>query len=194
MPSSVIDSLERWLARRYPSALAGLNKGASAAKIAKAEKEIGIALPSAMHALYIWRDGTSENGVSLAGNMRFLSLFDAAAMRATMTELAHDGTFTKPDWWHSGWLPFFARDGGNALLWDSEGSFKARGGKRGQVVLFLSRDAERDIVAPSFEVWLEVFVASLQAGHWKYDAEAEQLDSKSSLPRFMKKAIPGYPK
>ena len=157
----IVARLEAWLRKNHPKALEGLTLGASEAQIAAYEKRLGVQLPTGMRALYAWHNGTDPNSfTSIQNNRHLMSLEEVAGAREMMAGFVDDGTFEDRDWWHKAWVPFLDNGAGSHLCWDPAGSF---GGKPGQVVEFWNRDKDRNIVAPSFDVWLTAFVESLEA-------------------------------
>lgn len=185
-----IERLDAWLKEHRPEFHAELEAGASDAAIAKLEDAVG-PVPDSFKAFFRWKNGMSEDCYdALQFNRSPMSVDSAIAARATMNELLDAGEFEIEGWWRKGWVPFLDNGGGDHLVLDLDGSF---GGQKGQVLEFWHADTDRDIVAPSFDAWLESFVASLEAGLWaEEDGDFQPVDD-DELDAFLAKKLPGYP-
>jgi cell wall assembly regulator SMI1 len=123
-PEGIRRSIERiscWMNEHgAPLLVENLAPGASAERLAQAETELGMSLPSDLRALWSLHDGQREEGNGFVEAYNLLSVQGALAERETVLmgiEFARES----PDWWkdsggtteelHSNhWLPFAAQD------------------------------------------------------------------------------------
>ena len=115
-----------------------------------------------------------------------------------MRDLVARNHFDNPNWWHPSWVPFLHNGAGSNLCWDAGESF---GGQRGQVLEFWNRDADRHVMAPSFDGWLTTFVDSLDAGMWTYDEDSGVDDDPDGVAiqnppfkAFLARRFPNHPR
>jgi hypothetical protein len=63
------------------------------------------------------------------------------------------------------------------------------------VLEFWHDEPERKVLAPSLDIWLEIFVTTLEAGAWELDQESGCFEADDRvLARARKTLAPGYPK
>ena len=161
MVKSLLGRMERWLAANRPDYLAGLQPGASEAKLNRFEARFGLKLPTAFRELYRWRNGQVDGCYdSLQMNRMFTPLEDVADVKDMFDGMI--GTdFERDGWWRRGWVPFLSDGGGSHLCLDSTAE---GGGEVGQLVAFWKADADRPVEYPSVKAWLEELVASMEDG------------------------------
>jgi cell wall assembly regulator SMI1 len=165
---------------------ARLRPGLSADQVAALERYVGYRFPTTLRCLYRWRDGQEPDSEPFRGGSHLLSAAEVRSAWTMLTGYVDDGTFDRPQWWDRGWVPFLGNPTGSHLCVDLYGSFT---GRRGQVLAFWPHDADRPVVAPSLAAWLRHFVAQLEAGRWRLNADTGAFEYAGRR----KPAIPGYP-
>jgi cell wall assembly regulator SMI1 len=160
---TLFDRLDRSLARRRKKYYRQLRPGLTAEQLAEFEAFVGHAFPERFRALYRWRDGQSDPLESLDSNRYFMPSAEAKQTWEMLTSFQENGQWGPghPQWWHRGWIPFLHNGAGSHLCLDLHGSFT---GTAGQVIEFWNHFDDRPIVAPSFEVWLDHVVDTLERG------------------------------
>ncbi|MEJ7598797.1 MAG: SMI1/KNR4 family protein [Kofleriaceae bacterium] len=116
----LVDSVERikaWMTAHGAGILVtNLKKGASAAAIAKAEKQLGFAIPAELKQLWKLHDGQKAELNGFIGSKDLLSVAEAVRVRtsllmATQRVIEHEeGGEMTPSERDDLWLPFAARD------------------------------------------------------------------------------------
>lgn len=181
----LLDRLDTWLSRHRPDYYAQLRPGLTAEQLADSEKSVGFAFPESFRGLYRWHDGQANDLMAIRNNQYFMPSEEVKSTWEMLTSMQEGGEWEEPQWWHRGWIPFLSNGAGSHLCLDLHGSFT---GLPGQVIEFWGKDADRPIVAPGFEVWLEHFVGSLEAGLWSLEEGGNFSPDEHLLPK-----IPGYP-
>jgi len=191
-----IERLARWLENAHPTAAASLQPGADKKAIARLSRALDdVPGAATLLDLYRWKGGqTDPLAPSLRENYTWLSIPELFEAKDMLDDMAKGGEWddegeTWISWWVPGWVPFFER-GSDLYLVDTVGSF---GGKPGQILEFLHDSEDRQIVAPSFDAWLRVWVDSLEANLWTVD-DTGFIDAADALDRFVAKRLPGYPR
>jgi hypothetical protein len=64
----------------------------------------------------------------------------------------------------------------------------------GQVIEFWGKDPERNMMAPSFDAWLPVFVESFEQGIWTFDPKGWNVDDEPSFNKLLARRFASYPK
>jgi len=182
--SPIIKRLDTFLLRVRPGYYAQLRPGLNAEQFTEFAQAVGFTFPDEFRDLYCWRDGQADEFQSLCHNRYFMPSAEVKSTWELMTGLQEDGEWDQPQWWHRGWIPFLHNGAGSHLCVDLHGSFTTLSG---QVIEFWNRDDDRPIVAPSFQVWLEHFVSTLERGFWHLE------DDGNFLPSDILPGIPGYP-
>lgn len=173
------DRIEAWLKANAPK-WKPLQRGATAAQIAKAEKELGRKLPADVKASYRRHNGTDDHGFfpDHAGadvSWYLLPLTGVVGEAEEWAELLEDGDFddAKPkgkkgvrkEVWNRGWVPVAGNGGGDCWCIDLA---PAAGGVRGQVIHVSHEMAPREVLARSFRDWLGAIAVALEAGEYRY--------------------------
>ncbi len=188
----LVARLEAALRKRYPAALARLNKGASEAAIARLQKLAGDRLPASFYELLRWRDGSAGSAGVLDG-LVWLSASRTVSHKAMMDEIVEEGhyaAYAADEWWSQGWFPFADDESGyRSLVVDTHGSF---GGQPGQVLRAAAKDSFRHILAPSFDAWLETYVVCAEKGQLDAESDGELCIDDDGMRRFAKRR--GYPR
>ncbi len=162
--------LTDWLGKNEPAALKQFNRPASAKAIAAAEKALGRTLPDDYKRFLAMHNG-QDTGGPMVESATLLRVQEIAARHKRLSKLEagedeeseYDtdnkvkGVFYSP-----GWIPIGCSPRGRDFLClDFD---PAKGGKPGQVILFVIDFNERFQVAPSFAELLTVFLKEAKAG------------------------------
>lgn len=166
--------IETWLGANAPDLLAALAGPALGEAFRRLELATQLTLPSDARASYFRHDGQVKGTPPVLGRWWLLHL--DAALATWTTFRGSQKIFDKADpaistagavrkrYWNPRWVP---------VAWDGVGEFlcldldPAPGGRRGQVVWFQKGSKRREVVAQSFDAWLERFAAELEAGKWR---------------------------
>lgn len=158
-----IERISRWMNEHgAPLLVENLAPGASAERLAQAETEFGVALPSDLRALWSLHDGQREEGNGFIEAYNLLSVQWALAERETVLmgiEFARES----PDWrkdsggsteeLHSNhWLPFAAQDSDSLVVHGLTGR-----------VFQCDHDDSPTLLAPSLGEWFQRYADRVQA-------------------------------
>jgi cell wall assembly regulator SMI1 len=192
--TDLLTRLDAALAKHHPKLQRRLNKGASAAALAKLEKVAGARLPEAFTAFLRWHDGAPSE-IRLLDGMCWLDAKRCASIKAMMDSIIADGhyaSWAEDEWWSTGWVPFADDESGYGnLVVDLRGSF---GGTPGQVLRAAAKDGYRAILAPSFEAWLESFTQIAEKDLFECDSDDESTLRFGSAAEAVFKKRKGYPR
>jgi cell wall assembly regulator SMI1 len=189
----LVAQLAAWMHEHHGHA-ATFTRGATEAELTAVEQRLGVTLPDGLRALYRWSGGGTDEGPTVMNNRYIEPLGTLVSTREMMNGFVEDGTFDRKDWWHRSWVPFLHNGAGSYLCWDPKGSFAEAGGVPGQVIEFWGKDPERNMMTPSFDAWLTVFVDSFAQGIWKYDPEGEGVEDDGRFNQFIARRYGTYPK
>jgi cell wall assembly regulator SMI1 len=161
-----------WLAKTHPAALKTFRKPATAAAIAKAEKALGRLLPDDYKVFLAIHDGQEPDGPMVEwATLLPVDQIAVTYKRLVKLDPGEDDEFeadkkVKPVFYSKGWIPIGCSPRGRDFLClDFD---PAKGGKAGQVILFVIDFNERFQVAPSFaELW-GVFLKDAKAGEIEF--------------------------
>jgi cell wall assembly regulator SMI1 len=166
-------SIDLWLAENAPDLLETFGEGADAQAIGAAEQALGIQFPADFKKSVEIRDGQSDITIGFVEASEFLSL---ERILDEWKDCASEPTGPiKSDWWNPKWIPFTYDGSGNHLCLDLD---PASGAEVGQVITMWHDDAERKVVAPSFQTWLHQVANSLQTGDLVFSDEYNGIVSK----------------
>jgi cell wall assembly regulator SMI1 len=192
--TELLTRLDAALAKHHPKLQRRLNKGASAAALAKLEKVAGARLPEAFTAFLRWHDGAPSE-IRLLDGMCWLDAKRCASIKAMMDGIIAEGhyaSWAEDEWWSTGWVPFADDESGyGSLVVDLRGSF---GGTPGQVLRAAAKDGYRAIVAPSFAAWLESFTHIAEKDLFECDADDETTLLFGSAAEAVFAKRKGYPR
>lgn len=192
--TELLTRLDAALAKHHPNLHRRLNKGASAAGLAKLEKVAGARLPEAFAAFLRWHDGAPSE-IRLLDGMCWLDAKRCASTKAMMDSIVTDGhyaSWVEDEWWSTGWVPFADDESGYGnLVVDLRGSF---GGTPGQVLRAAAKDGYRAILAPSFAAWLESFTQIAEKDLFERDSYDELTLRFGSAADAVFKKRKGYPR
>ncbi len=176
MIESIWERIEEWLRAHAPAVLASLNPPTDPARLAAAERHLGVALPDDFRGTYLRHNG---GGHGLFGGWDWLSLDGVMSEWDAWKDLLDGGEFegimpcetdgrTVTDWWHPGWIPFTSSGSGDSYCIDlSPGPT----GTLGQVVVMWHDEPRRPVKAESFGFWLARLAHDLEADRYRYSDE-----------------------
>jgi cell wall assembly regulator SMI1 len=185
--------IETWLKVNAPQVFDVLQPGASDAKIKELEDWLSIQLPEDVKASYRIHDGQSTYNYGLIDGREFLSIERIRDEWQVWKELLDSGTFQDDDgqdqgsdpapgicnvWWSAHWIPLTYDGGGNHDCLDLN---PAEGGTVGQIITMWHDDPQRQIVAPSFQVWLEQYAEGLESGRYVFSDDYNGIISVDDL-------------
>lgn len=164
----LITRLDLWLKSNRPDYCGGLLPGLTDEEWADCESDYGARLPAALKTLYQWRNGQQSR--ELGGLVREYNWMPIEAVLSLWRDAFDDfDADAFPNWWNPNWLPIFENGHGDDICLDMAGCF---GGQPGQIVVFEHETDTRDILYPSIEAWLEMFVRALEAGEWSDEPQS----------------------
>jgi cell wall assembly regulator SMI1 len=171
---TVIARLNTWLKSNRAAYDAQLLAGATAEEIRQLEQVLNLSLPESFKALYRWHNGQPGSSYDVFhDNKMLLSLKEIEETWVMLKELLESGEFGIENWWRLGWVPFLYDGAGNHLCLDLEGTFT---GQKGQLIEFWHDDADRNILYPDFDHYLETVVECLEQTRWEDDEESWSID------------------
>ena len=187
----LISRLDQWLEDHRPAYYAKLQPGLSGHRLDEFERDIGFPVPEAFKELYAWKNGQDPSCfAALQHNRMFMSIEDVLDTHRILNEFLEGGEFDHDMWWSPRWVHFLDNGGGDRQCIDMGEAFF---GVEGQVINFWHDWDNRDIEYPSLEKWLEVFVATLEAGLWR-EAEGDLHPvNEDKWHDFLAEMNPGYP-
>jgi len=166
---------QAWLEQHMPDAYWDLGGPASPDVLTDSEELMGVRLPAALRESYRLHNGQRGQATGIVGNWRWLPLQEVVREWQLWNEMRRMGAFAEwnarpdlgiqPDWWNEGWIPFTADGNGNHHCLDLNPDTKQRG-QLGQIIVVYSDSEMREVLAPSFEAWLEEIVAGLEGGRF----------------------------
>ncbi len=165
------DQITSWMAAHGASAIArNLAPGASTARLAEVEAELGFTLPPALRALWSVHDGQLEEGNGFMGMFDFLSTSRAvgdldlinaplAYLRGAPRAVPESG-LTAAELASPAWIPIAGRDSDGYAVCASSG----------RVVEVLHDDSPPVVVrAASLETWLEEYAGRVVADDYRVE-------------------------
>lgn len=170
MMQAAMARIDAWFSRERPDFYARLRPGLDDVEWEAFVEALGIRPPDAMRALYRWRDGQSSGTYeNFIGSQMFMP--SAAVLEAVrvMRELVEAGEFAKRNWWHPDWIPFLDNGGGDHWVVDTRGCI---GGEDGQIVYFDHEEADREVLYPNLETFLNRVAQSMVSERWVADDES----------------------
>lgn len=183
--------LDQWLAANRPDYYRQLQPGLDTSQLQEFQANLGMQLPEELQELYRWRNGQSRQCFSdFQMGRQFASAESALESKQVLDELLDAGEFELENWWDRNWIPFLDSGSGNHLCLDMAGAFTS---KPGQLIAFDHEAEFRDIEYPSLEKWLEVFVGSLERGHWQAVRGDMFPLGEGVWEEYCLERIPGYP-
>lgn len=170
-----LTEIARWVEARAPQLPPMFRPAATEAQIAEAERQLGLALPPALHALYRLADGQPEGAATLLDAFSWMPLSEVVERAAFLNEFFPDGlneedpdhapiqanTGIRPTWWWPQWLPIMANGGGDYLCVDLDPEPE---GHRGQLIAYFHYETYRSLVARGFEGLIESVANGLASG------------------------------
>lgn len=177
-------TFQTWMKAHHPDA-ENIKPIHSVDDVLVLEQRLNVEFPASLRKLLCWQCDP------LIENMRILDLEEIEELTVEMTNMKNVGEWDDDDHWHLGWIPILENGGGDYLIFDNVGSF---GGSPGQLLNFDHEGSfKKEIIAPNFDIWLDAFVSSLQAGGFVIED-----DFVASTGRMFQRKIgeiaSGYPK
>ena len=166
MTEELIHQIDEWLTQNRPDYYALLQPGASSELLDTFEGQFKLKLPTAFRLLYQWRDGQSQDSFDpLLFNLTFMPLKTVFEHKQMLDGMI--GTeFNDPDWWRRDWVPILENGGGDYMCLDL-GGFQT--GKAGQLLWHDHEDAEREIVHPDIDDFLNDLIQRMKTGTLELD-------------------------
>jgi cell wall assembly regulator SMI1/ankyrin repeat protein len=161
--------------KAQPSIAASFRKGATPAKIKNLERTIGRSLPEEFLTCLRVNNGQRQNAAPLVppkdwldSGYRLLSIDEILLDWKNLKQLRESAEFetaivtsdkgVSRDWWNPGWVPFAGNDQGDYLCLDLA---PAPSGTSGQIISMSHESGRRELLAPSFNVWLADLLTDL---------------------------------
>jgi cell wall assembly regulator SMI1 len=171
-------NLTDWFATNAPELLETFQPGASEAEIADLERHVGLELPDDFRTFLKLCNGQIQDPQAGFYSGDLMSVTDIKSTWSMMQGLIKKGTFkdstsypgkgVNAAWWNPAWVPFISWTTGDNTCIDLD---PAKGGTRGQVIIFWHDQGDRNIKQASFTEWLEVLLADIECGEIVYDRE-----------------------
>ena len=164
-----------------PDRLTALAAGAMPETIAAAETRLGVVLPADVRESYAVHDGSGGSDVLPHQTMSLvdvplLSLDAVVRDREMWLGWWEGGSFddsrTAPrgpirrQWWCRGWVPVTWDGGGDHLCIDLD---PPPGGVPGQVIYFSHELGPVEVIAASWQAYLEEYAAALESGRLRFE-------------------------
>jgi cell wall assembly regulator SMI1 len=154
-------------------------------------------LPPSFAAVYAIHDGSQGPFECYdVGYYDLMSIDEILQDKLSFDSLEKSGSFARwapGEWWNPAWIPFLTDHGRDRMVIDTAGSF---GGVPGQVLKFIGDGASRRIVYPSFDGWLEVRIARLEAGLYdrSLGSEAWSASMEEAALKIARDRYPDHPR
>ena len=175
---AVWKELTKWFEANAPELLETFRPGASEAEIADLEAHIGLELPDDFRTFLKICNGQFRDREARFYSGDLMPIEDIKRDWSMMQDLLEKGTFkesttypgegVKKAWWNPAWVPFLFWQSADNTVLDLD---PAKGGTRGQVVIFWHDQGDRDVDQPSFTGWLEFIMDGIKSGEIVYDRE-----------------------
>ncbi|MEO1655927.1 MAG: SMI1/KNR4 family protein, partial [Bacteroidota bacterium] len=160
----------------------GILSGAQEEDVKKLEDLIGLSLPAEVIAFYKMHNGQEPDFYYLMDGEELLSLERMGDEWSIWKDLLDSGDFeqdgqaieSEPEegirnnWWNPAWIPLTYDGAGNHYCLDLDPTPQ---GKSGQIIRMWHDSSERELIADSFQEWMEAYVDGLEAGAFVYSEE-----------------------
>ena len=170
--------IENWLKTNAAGIYESLNTGASNEDFEELEDLINKKLPDTFKAFYRRHDGQSPMSEGLIDAEELLCIKRIMEEWEVWKELDDKGVFddsvsdadagVREDWWNPLWIPITYDGSGNHYCLDLNPD---EGGKKGQIIRIWHDSAERELIADSFEEWMNNYADDLEGGNFVYSDE-----------------------
>ena len=170
--------IENWLKTNAAGIYESLNTGASNEDFEELEDLINKKLPESFKAFYRRHDGQSPMSEGLIDAEELLCIKRIMEEWEVWKELDDKGVFddsvsdadagVREDWWNPLWIPITYDGSGNHYCLDLNPD---EGGKKGQIIRIWHDSAERELIADSFEEWMNNYADDLEGGNFVYSDE-----------------------
>ena len=189
-----------WLAQHAPAMFDDLPGGADEAAIKALEGQLGHTLPAELRAMLQAHDGSDAvrvieywSTLSVQGILEDWKGWCAFLEDEDCPEESSPNGPVKPAWWSPHWVPVATNHAGDCLVLDFD---PAVAGVPGQVVEVWHDDADRLVLAPSWQAFLERYADDLDAGRFAFSEEEGWLEDQreDSAPYGIEcPPLPGVP-
>jgi len=164
----LLERLERWLLKRRPRYLSGLNPPATAVQLKDLAGKVGQPVPEELQELLRWHNGQAPG---------FIGAFEQNWLLMSCRNIADAKKSLDADADQTGWrkesIPFLDDDAGDCLYLDTTA-------REVPVRAFCLGNAEHAVVAPSLAAWLEDFVTHVERDRYVEDPERGTFLRRSS--------------
>ncbi|MFN8256973.1 MAG: SMI1/KNR4 family protein [Bacteroidales bacterium] len=170
--------IENWLKKNADVVYKSLNDGATNEEFEELEEHINKKLPDSFKSFYRIHNGQIPMSEGLIDTEELLSIERIMEEWEVWKELDEKGVFDdsvsnpdkgiREDWWNPLWIPITYDGSGNHYCLDLNPD---EGGKKGQIIRIWHDSDERELIAPSFEQWMNDFADDLEAGYYVYSEE-----------------------
>lgn len=180
------ERIESALERLAPVLAAALLTGVSEARLAAAQRQLGVELPADVLDFYRCHDGLPGVHVSGYGPVRSLAeLVRDALERAEdadePTDEEEDGEIRRDIGWSAGWIPLIPQGNGDVVCVDLDPPTPER---RGQIIDWTHEGWTADYLAPSWREYLDAFAAELEEDG-RYELFAQGFSWNDGQPLLM---------
>ncbi len=180
--------IEKWLKTNAAPIYESLNEGATEEDFEELEDLINKKLPENFKAFYRRHDGQSPTSDGMIDAEELLSISRIMEEWEVWKDLDDKGVFddsvsdadngVREDWWNPLWIPVTCDGSGNHYCLDLNPD---EGGKKGQIIRIWHDSAERELIANSFEEWINDYADDLEAGYFIYSEEWGGIVDKEDL-------------
>lgn len=148
----IIQKLDTSLLISRPEFYTKLNDPLDDSQLDQLEEFYKIEIPKDLRIVYKWKNGQKADCYeAFVNNSMFIPLHQALHDAAELTAMiGHD--FEIENWWNENWIPIFQNGGGDSICYDVKGIFTD---KKGQLIEFWHADNDRNVIAPTLEIFFE---------------------------------------
>jgi cell wall assembly regulator SMI1 len=174
-----LDGIAQWVARNAPEGAPMFCGPASDQEIAATERQLGLALPASVQALYRLANGQPDDAARLLDAFGLMPLAQVADAAAFLNDFFPNGvneedpghsmevdTGIRPMWWNPGWIPLMTNGSGDYYCLDLD---PADGGAPRQIVSYFHDETFRHCIAPNIETLLSDIASGLEDGSYVLD-------------------------
>ncbi len=179
--NALIERLDLYLKNNYPQVFTTFNTGATQMYLDYLESIIGLKMPEDFKSFYSHHNGQSEymslfNGDSLLdikNIIREWKAWEEITPKMEEDSLKEYGVIiesspdlgVKSNWWNKAWIPITWNGCGDSYCIDLD---PTEDGNLGQIIRMCHDDASRELVATSFNDWIEKYVEDLEKDNYEF--------------------------
>jgi len=170
--------IEDWLRNNAGQIYESLNDGATDDVLDELEELVNKKLPDNFKEFYRIHNGQDQDGFGLIDAEELLSVERIIEEWNVWKELYDQGVFAdsvseadkgvKEVWWNPHWIPITYDGSGNHYCLDMSPD---DGGKKGQIIRIWHDSPERELIADSFQEWIEFFAEDLENEEYIFSEE-----------------------